>query len=422
MDGMLPPGDPKVDKRRKFIINFVYFVILFALSVVLVRYALPALTSFFIAAIVIFILRPVAKFMHEKLKLNYKVSSVILVLLFYATIGIGVVILILNIVDSLMGVIRQIPDFYKNTILPGLETALLRIDGFFDNFDFGDTIDVTETLRGAINKIGSALAELSTSIISKTPGIARSLSATMISIIICIIATAFGLIDFDLIRNFIHRQLSEEKSNTLKKVAHNLGAVLKKYIFSYALIMVITFAEIAVGLLIIGVDHPFLIAGLIAVFDILPIVGSGMVLFPWAVITLIIGNVSRGIGLLILWAVVIIVRNIIEPKIVGNQVGMHPLLTLFAMIAGNFIYGGIGILLLPVSIALIQNLNNAGVIHIYNHLEKQDIPDDGKGKIEIFFDKAGTVIFAFFKRVFTGLFRFIKKLWNRIFSKKNRKD
>ena len=101
---------------------------------------------------------------------------------------------------------------------------------------------------------------------------------------------------------------------------------------------------------------------------------------------------------------------------------MHPLLTLFAMIAGNFIYGGIGILLLPVSIALIQNLNNAGVIHIYNHLEKQDIPDEGKGKIDIFFDRIGTAIFAFFKKIFTGLFGLIKKLWNKIFPKRDRKE
>ena len=137
-----------------------------------------------------------------------------------------------------------------------------------------------------------------------------------------------------------------------------------------------TFGEIFAGLSIIGVKYSALLAALIAIFDILPVVGSGLVLVPWAIISLIIGNIGLGVGLFILWAIVCVVRQIIEPKIVGSNVGMHPFLTLFAMLAGNFIYGGIGILLLPITLALCQSLNSSGVVKLYKNVEHEIEEDD----------------------------------------------
>ena len=421
MAEMIPPGGDKTASRKRFIINFVYFLILFGLPVVLVRYALPALTAFFIAAIVVFLLRPVAKFLHNKLKFNYKISSMVLVLVFYATIGVAVAILVFEAFEWIGKFVQKLPDFYNDTIAPGLKSASEVIDEFISNLDTDNNIDFSGTINEALNNVGSALGSLSTSAIKLTPGIAASVSSTMIGIIICVIATAFGLTDYELIKAFLHKQLSEKHSTMLHKVAYSLGRLLKKYILSYALIMLITFGEIWVGLMIIGVDSALAIAALIAIFDILPIVGSGMVLFPWAVVTLIIGNVPRGIGLLILWAVVIIVRNIIEPKIVGNNVGMHPLLTLFAMFAGNFIYGGIGIILLPVFLALIQSLNNEGIIHAYKPLPRSEFEGSDKNVVDRFFDRLGDLIFAFFKKVFIGIGRFFKKIFGRKKPKKDKK-
>jgi predicted PurR-regulated permease PerM len=162
----------------------------------------------------------------------------------------------------------------------------------------------------------------------------------------------------------------------MHNIASHLGGVIKKYLLSYSLIMLITFGEIFAGLSIIGVKYSALLAALIAIFDILPVVGSGLVLVPWAIISLIIGNIGLGVGLFILWAIVCVVRQIIEPKIVGSNVGMHPFLTLFAMLAGNFIYGGIGILLLPIALALCQSLNSSGVVKLYKNVEPEIEEDD----------------------------------------------
>jgi len=453
-----------IASRRKFIINFVFFLILFGISILLVRYALPALISFCVAFIVTLILRPLLKFFTEKLKFNRKTMALILVLLFYATIGIAVVFIIISVINWGSSVVAKLPDFYKNNIAPGLSVALEKINTMleeigdklsFDNLHPGglipeDTtavtdavtdavesiagdgattggavstagginIDLSDTVNKMISSLGTSLAEFSKNIVSKTPQIATAASSALLNVIICIISTTFLLTDFDLISNFIHKQMKPEHSEKLNQISSHLGKVLKKYILSYALIMFITFSEILIGLLIIRMPNAPLISAVVAIFDILPIVGSGMVLLPWAIITLILGNFGRGIGLLILWAVVVVVRQIIEPKIVGNHVGMHPLLTLFAMIAGNFVYGGIGILLVPVTLALIQSLNEDGVIALYAPLDKKDIPAEENGRIVTAVSKPVHQVWKTFTRINTKARDDIEKAKKRAEEKK----
>ena len=154
-----------------------------------------------------------------------------------------------------------------------------------------------------------------------------------------------------------------EKAQTIVRTAKRaLGVIVGKYLKSYLLILLMTFAQITVGLLIIGVDNALVIALLISVFDILPIVGSGLVLAPWAAIKLLQGQLGVGIGLAVLWAVVIVVRQYAEPKIVGKQVGLHPLATLLCLWVGLKLAGGIGMFALPIGLLIIMELKAEGLI------------------------------------------------------------
>ena len=358
-------------KRKKFLINFAFFALLFAISIVVIRYALPALFPFFIAFIVTVILRPVVRFLHDKLKLNTRIVSVLLVILFYGTIGVLAIWMIIEIVSMLADKFKDLPSFYQNQIRPFLVTLIASIQEMLYNFDPEMAIDFDATANSLLSSLGSAVMSISGQFVGKLTDIAVSVPNFLLNIVIMIVATIFLIVDYETIQKFIKRQLSDKTNELMHNIASHLGSVLKKYILSYSLIMLITFGEIFAGLSIIGVKYSALIAALIAIFDILPVVGSGLILVPWAIFSLIIGNIGLGIGLFILWAVVCIVRQIIEPKIVGSNVGMHPFLTLFAMLAGNFIYGGIGILLLPIMLALCQSLNSAGVVKIYKNIEPE---------------------------------------------------
>ena len=134
---------------------------------------------------------------------------------------------------------------------------------------------------------------------------------------------------------------------------------------SYALIMSITFVELSLGLTVIGVKNSILIAFLISVFDVLPVLGTGGIMIPWTVISALTGNYSLSLGLLIVYLFITVIRNIIEPKIVGSQIGLHPVVTLASMFAGVQLLGVVGLFGFPISLSLLRHLNDNGTIHIF---------------------------------------------------------
>lgn len=138
---------------------------------------------------------------------------------------------------------------------------------------------------------------------------------------------------------------------------------------SYALIMSITFVELAVGLTLIGVKNSVLIAFVIAVFDILPVLGTGGIMIPWMVITAVMGNPRLAIGLLVVYLVITVIRNIIEPKIVGSQIGLHPVVTLVSMFAGAQLFGVLGLFGFPIGLSLLGYLNDTDTIRIFKKSE-----------------------------------------------------
>ncbi len=370
-----PEHSPTV-KRKRFLINFAFFALIFAMSIVLVRYALPALFPFVVAYIVTVLLLPLVRLLNSKLKINKRILSVILVILFYGTIGVIVIWLLVEIAAFASERIKDLPAFFQSQVRPFLVNLFDEIQEMIYNLDPEMAIDFDATANSLLSSLGSTVMSVSGSVVGKLTDFAVSVPSFLLNIVIMIVATIFLLVDYDSIGAFITRQLSDKSNKLLHNIKAHLGRVLKKYLVSYSLIMLITFAEIFLGLTIIGFKHAALISVLISVFDILPIVGSGLVIVPWAIICFITGSVGAGIGLFILWAILCVVRQIIEPKIVGDSVGMHPFLTLFAMLAGNFIYGGVGILLLPVMIALFQSLNASGVITVYKSVEPEPEESD----------------------------------------------
>lgn len=394
-----------LEKRKRFLINIAYFSVILGFSIVFMRYAFPALVPFIAALIVSFILKPAVRFVSVKLRLSKNVSAVILTLLFYATIGLLLALVGISVYNVLEKLVSKLPDLYRNQIAPAMWDFADALEQQISRFTDNITLPVQDTFSEIISSMGSAISNFSVKMISAAGNTAISVPGILLKIVITVISTVFLSMDWTLIRNFAMSQFSEKTQNVLQSVLFHLGRIIKKYIVSYAVIMTITFIEIFIGLKIISVNGAVWIAALIAVFDILPIVGSGLVLFPWSVIALFSGDLPRGIGLLILWAVVIIVRYIIEPKIIGDNVGLHPLLTLFAMITGNFLFGGIGILLLPVTFALCQELNSAGIIHLYKPLHDEKTPEVRKSRLGDVLNKWLAALWKFIK----GIFKFKKK-------------
>ena len=125
-----------------------------------------------------------------------------------------------------------------------------------------------------------------------------------------------------------------------------------------------TFLEAFVGLSILGVNYAFILAVVIAIVDVLPILGTGTVLVPWAIFAFISSDIRLGIGLLVLYGVTLIVRQLVEPKIVGSTLGIHPLLTLASVYIGLELLGFIGIFVGPMVALFIKEATRNNTKHI----------------------------------------------------------
>jgi sporulation integral membrane protein YtvI len=324
---------------------------------------------------------------------------VLLVLLFYGTIGVFVIWILIEILQFAARKITNLPDFFQNQIRPMLNLVFDEIEKMLHTFDPDSALDFDDTVNSLLSTMSKMILDFSGNIVSSLTNVAVSVPSFLLNLVIMVISTIFLLVDYEDIVFFIKKQLSKQTNDLLHNISTHLGRVIRKYLLSYSVIMLITFCEIWAGLAIIGVKHSALIAILIAALDILPVVGSGLIIVPWAIISFILGDIGTGIGLFILWAVLCVVRQIIEPKIIGESVGMHPFLTLFAMLAGNFVYGGIGILLVPIALALCQSLNSAGVVKFYNSVEPEPEAEDPiQHAINMGVDAAGVWITKPFKK------------------------
>lgn len=133
---------------------------------------------------------------------------------------------------------------------------------------------------------------------------------------------------------------------------------LKGYFKARVIIMLIVFGILSLGFLIIGTPVPYLLAFIIALLDIIPLLGAGIVMVPWGVISYIWGNKEIGVGVLVLYVVLTISKQFIEPKVLGDQIGIRPIYTFIATIAGSLIFGPLGLVLGPILAVIVNSVLN----------------------------------------------------------------
>lgn len=370
----------ETERKKNFIINVAYLAVLVALFYIFIRFGFGIFFPFMLAFFVAMVLQKPTGFLSEKLHLKRGIVSAILVillvlvfLLIVSLIGARIVTefkgffsFIMSKLDNVPAFIDQIENWFKSnmTFLPESVRSTLSnsISSFLEN---------TFTTTGAPEK--SQAFDLSTmispiwNVISSAKQIPTILVAFLVSIVTCCFMTS----DFPRIRNFIFNQFSDEKGKKLSRAKFIIFSSLGKMGKAYAIILSVTFIELLLGLSLLKLlgaytgGYVFVIALLTAIIDIIPVLGTGSVLIPWALVSFITGDIGLGIGLLVMYGVITVIRQVMEPKLVAGQLGLPPFLTLMAMYIGSQIFGIFGIFLLPLSIIFIKALNDEGIVHLY---------------------------------------------------------
>ena len=200
-----------------------------------------------------------------------------------------------------------------------------------------------------LKSLGSAIPDLAAGIVMVLPNL-------LLSGLITVISCFYFAMDIDLINIKIKKLLPDKAVEYLSKIKRRLGGGLKKYIKAYVLIFLITFAELFLGFWVLKLDYAFVLALIIAFLDFLPLIGTGAILLPWGIV--LINNLFKGMGILVIFAITTIVRQIIEPKIVGDSLGVHPLITLVSIYIGYRVFGFWGMILAPLIVLLLFSKKN----------------------------------------------------------------
>lgn len=286
------------NKKLAFLIQ-VFYLAVWVLLAYLAWKAAGLIWPFLAALVLVGCIHPLVRFLHRKMKLNQKVLSVTFLALLYGGVGFGLFFLCTRLVFWLQGLFTQLPDYYNSTIQPLLENFSLWAENWLaglpveitSNLEtIGDT--VSNALSGFIGNVSQQGISLVTSWINGIPGL-------LISIAFVILMSFFLSLHYETVVGFFRRQLPRHWEEKLGKLKQLSKTTVKNYLKAVLILMLCTFGELCVGFFILRVDNPVGLAALIALFDALPLLGTGGIMIPWIIIELLGQNYSLALGLAI---------------------------------------------------------------------------------------------------------------------------
>ena len=311
---------------------------------------------FLVAFIISLIIEPLIKLIMKKTKLTRRTSSIII----FAIVS----LIILGILTWIIITLFSESSNLLQSLNEYVDKAYIQVNNFIKQFDF-DKIKISneilniiqessgEFLQTVSNWVRNALNGL-INIITKLPEIAICVGITILALYFICVDKIYIL---DQIEYHLPKLWVKKISNHLRDLIKTLGGYLK----AEATLILVSFIISLVGLYILSflnfnVKYPLLMALFIGFVDALPILGSGSVMIPWAIISSLNGDLTLGIAIITLLIIMSIVRQFLEPKIVSKNIGVHPIFTLIAMYTGFKITGIIGLLLGPIILIIVKNI------------------------------------------------------------------
>jgi len=355
----------RTEKRKEFIINTAYIAIVAVLVFLCFKYAAKWLMPFIVGFIIAASVNAPVKAICKATKINRKLCAVIFLLLEYALLILIVWGLGSKIVDSLGELFTNLPGYYDESIAPFLANIYAWISDMTSRISPDTLEQIYQILESTVDSLRDFILNLSAVMGKGLANLTTRLPFYFISFVFTILASIFISLDYTAITTFLKKQLPGKAATFLGDAKSHLGKTVLGYLRAYLILWILTFTELSIGLSILKVKSAVGLAAIIALADILPVVGTGGILLPWSVFSLITGNYFVGFGLIVLYLIILVVRNFAEPKIVGDQLGLNPLITLVAIYLGYLWMGVVGMILLPITATILIGLHKTGKIKLW---------------------------------------------------------
>ncbi|WP_078430143.1 sporulation integral membrane protein YtvI [Alkalihalobacterium alkalinitrilicum] len=349
----------------------IIFVLMIILSIVISSYYVTSVTYPFIFGFILaFLINPLVNFLEFRWKLNRTIAVFVSLMLIFVVFSGLITLFIAEIISG---------SNHLATVLPyHINTLVLYLEGFF----FTTLLPIYEQVIRSINSleaeqqstilnyIQTFSSQIATNAGSAVQKLFNGLSDFLLSLpnlatvfLFTLMATFFISKDWYKLTRFFRKSLPQKVIESSTKVLNDLKHALFGYMLGQLTLISITFVFVLSGLLILQVEYPFTIAVIIAIVDLIPYLGTGLIFIPWIIYSFFAGQLSLTIGLCVLYGIILIQRQLLEPKVLSSSIGVEPLAMLIALFVGFQLFGFLGLIIGPASLVFLNTIYKANVFH-----------------------------------------------------------
>jgi sporulation integral membrane protein YtvI len=353
---------------QKQILRGIFVFIIIVLVILVFYYVVPLVYPFLFGWVIAFILNPLVNLLHLKLRFPRFLATLFSLLLFCAATLAILTALTINIVveiGALADTIQHSINTWRDELIVYINSDYIQNIVTQINVFYQDNPQLHDTINGNLSSSAKTLAGLSSSIVTivftLVVNLIKSLPSYATFTIIGLLAAFFISKDwYRLITRFAVYFPDNIRAST-RAIWNDLQKALFGYVRAQLILISATACFVLIGLIILNVKYAITISLLIGLCDLMPYLGTGAFMVPWIIFLFIQGDIGLGVGVSIVYGIVLVARQILEPKVLASSVGLNALATLVSMFIGLKLFGVLGLIIGPVSLIILTAFHNANV-------------------------------------------------------------
>lgn len=323
---------------------------------------------FIIGLVIAFLMNPLVNFFERKARMPRALAVLVSLVLIFAVFAGLITLLIAEIVSGadylskvvpshLETLIDYIEHFFASQIIP----LYNQLTSMFNNLETGQQNTILENIENVGKTIGTTLGDFIQNFFERIPTIVSWFPNAATVLIFSLLATFFISKDWSRLSAMAGKLVPTKAKSSSQTVFTDLKRALFGFVKAQLTLISITTIIILIGLLILRVDYAITIALVTGIVDIIPYLGTGLIFVPWIIYEALVGEITLAIGLGVLYIIVLVQRQVMEPKVLSSNIGLDPLATLIALFVGFKLIGFLGLIVGPVTLVLITTLHRANV-------------------------------------------------------------
>lgn len=346
--------------------GLIILVIVAAIYIAVRLHILGLFAPFIVAWIFATLLNPVVTWANRKLRIPRGIGSILSMLSILSGLLAIIAFVVRKLWEQIINLTRVLPQM-SDDIIHQLNQVETNLEGKIPTLV---GLDAITNLDSVIEQILGGLSSFLTSVLPTIYGGISKVPDVILFTVIMLLSTFFMTRDFYNIKDFVKAQFSDTIIDKMVIMQRGVLGAIGGYVRTQLILMSMTFTICLVGLFLFNIEYALLFSVIIAIIDAFPVFGSGTILIPWSIYNLVIGQYSIGLGLLGIYGVIFITRQIMEPRILASQIGIYALVTIMAVYIGYKTIGFLGLIIGPAVVVVIQMLQNVGALPKFKPVKK----------------------------------------------------